>query len=326
MLALVTGASGFVGSHLCGLLRREGHAVRALVRPGRVPENLAGLDVEIVRGELTAPETLPAAVQGVDWVFHLAAALKGFREEDLARVNVGGTRALVEACLAAPAPPRRFVHVSSLAAGGPSPAGGAPRPAGAPDAPLTWYGRTKLEGEKVVAAAERLTSVICRPAVVFGPRERDVLQYFQIARRGFLPVLGRRDRHYSLVYGPDLALGLLRAAQAETPRAAVYDVASPEVVTWRELGLAIAAALGKKARVVRLPEWVAPPAGAVADLFARIAGKPQIFSSQKVVEMRAPAWVADTAPAARDLGFVAPTPLAAALAETAAWYREHGWL
>ena len=83
MLALVTGASGFVGSHLCELLRREGHAVRALVRPGRVPENIAGLDVEIVRGELTAPETLPAAVRGVDWVFHLAAALKGFREEDL---------------------------------------------------------------------------------------------------------------------------------------------------------------------------------------------------------------------------------------------------
>lgn len=325
MLALVTGGQGFVGSHLCARLVAEGHSVRVLARPSSRLDNLAGLDVEVLRGDVTEAAGLARAVAGCDAVFHAAAALKGLRERDLLRVNAHGTRNLAAAAAASARPPR-FVYVSSAAAAGPSPGGRTPRTEEMPPEPLTWYGRSKLAGEEAVRATRGLEWTIVRPPIVFGPRERDVLDYFRLARRGWLPVVGRADRFYSLLYARDLAEGLVRAGTAAAGAGETYFLAGPEVVSWAELGRLIGAALGVGGRVLRIPEAAASAAGRLADLAAQARRRPAIFSSQKVLEMRAPAWVCSAAKAERDLGWRAATPLADALASTASWYREHGWL
>jgi nucleoside-diphosphate-sugar epimerase len=326
MLALVTGGHGFVGSHLCARLLAEGHRVRVLARPSSDLGNLAGIEVEVLRADVTEPARMPEAVAGCDVVFHLAGALKGLREEDLFRVNAQGTGNLAAACAAASPRPSRFVYVSSLAAAGPSPGPEAPRTEDMPPHPLTWYGRSKLAGEEAVRSALGLNWTIVRPPIVYGPRERDVLGYFRIARRGWLPVVGFADRFYSLIYAEDLAAGLVRAAQ--TPRAVgqVYFLAGPEVVSWIELGRLIASALGVTGRPLRVPEAVASAAGWIADAVARAQSRPHIFSSQKVLEMLAPAWVCSPDKAAREIGWRSATPLADGLASTARWYRDHGWL
>ena len=326
MLALVTGGHGFVGSHLCGRLLAAGHRVRVLARPSSNLGNLAGIQLEVVRADVTDPARMPEAVAGCDVVFHLAGALKGLREDDLFRVNAQGTRNLAAACAAASPRPRRFVYVSSLAAAGPSPGGKAPRTEDMPPRPLTWYGRSKLAGEDALCSVSGLDWTIVRPPIVFGPRERDVLGYFRIARRGWLPVVGFADRFYSLIYAEDLAAGLVRVAEAPRAAGQVYFLAGPEVVSWVELGRLIAAALGVVGRPLRLPEAVASAAGMIADAVAHVQGRPYIFSSQKVREMLAPAWVCSADKAARDLGWQAQTPLADALASTARWYRDHGWI
>jgi len=326
MLALVTGGHGFVGSHLCGRLLAAGHRVRVLARPSSNLGNLAGIQLEVVRADVTDPARMPEAVAGCDVVFHLAGALKGLREDDLFRVNAQGTRNLAAACAAASPRPRRFVYVSSLAAAGPSPGGKAPRTEDMPPQPLTWYGRSKLAGEDALCSVSGLDWTIVRPPIVFGPRERDVLGYFRIARRGWLPVVGFADRFYSLIYAEDLAAGLVRVAEAPRAAGQVYFLAGPEVVSWVELGRLIAAALGVVGRPLRLPEAVASAAGMIADAVAHVQGRPHIFSSQKVREMLAPAWVCSADKAARDLGWQAQTPLADALASTARWYRDHGWV
>jgi nucleoside-diphosphate-sugar epimerase len=326
MRALVTGGQGFVGSHLCARLVTEGHRVRVLARTSSDLGNLAGVDVEVVRGDVTRPESLGSAVAGCDVIFHVAGALKGLRERDLFHVNADGTRNLVAAAAGAQPRPSRFVYISSLAAAGPSPGGEAPRTEAMPLQPLTWYGHSKLAGENAVRAAVGLDWTIVRPPIVFGPRERDVLGYFRIARRGFLPVVGFSDRYYSLIYVGDLVDGLVRAAAAPAAVGQVYFLAGPEVVSWVELGQLIASALGVAGRPLRLPELVAAAAGRLADLYARARGRPEIFSSQKVIEMLAPAWVCSADKAARDFGWRASTPLPDALATTARWYREHGWL
>ena len=326
MLALVTGGHGFVGSHLCARLLAEGHRVRALARPSSDLGNLAGIAVEVVRADVTEPARMPEAVAGCDVVFHLAGALKGLREEDLFRVNAQGTRNLAAACATASPRASRFVYVSSLAAAGPSPGGEVPRTEDMPPHPLTWYGRSKLAGEDAVRSLAGLEWTIVRPPIVYGARERDVLGYFRIARRGWLPVVGFGDRFYSLIYAEDLAAGLVRVA--ESPRAAgqVYFLAGPEVVSWIELGRLIASALGVAGRPLRVPEAVASAAGWIADTVAHVQGRPHIFSSQKVLEILAPAWVCNADKAARDIGWRAETPLADGLASTARWYRDHGWL
>ena len=326
MRALVSGGQGFVGSHLCARLVAQGHRVRVLARPSSDLRNLAGVDVDVVRGDVTQPASLPSAVAGCDVIFHVAGALKGLREQDLSRVNADGTRNLLAAVASATPRPSRFVYVSSVAAAGPSPGGRAPLTEEMPSQPLTWYGHSKLAGENAVRAAMGVDWTIVRPPIVFGPRERDVLGYFRIARRGFLPLVGFSDRHYSLIYVEDLADGLIRAAEAPVAVGQVYFLAGAEVVSWLELGQLIASALGVAGRPLRLPEVVAVVAGRIADLFARARGRPEIFSSQKVIEMLAPAWVCSADKAARDFGWRASTRLPDALAMTARWYREHGWL
>jgi nucleoside-diphosphate-sugar epimerase len=324
MLALVTGGTGFIGSHLCKLLTKEGHRVRVLLRTSSSTANLKDA-IERVYGDLESNEGMAEALEGVHWVFHLAGALKGFREADLMRVNRDGTRRLVEACLTASRPPSRFVLVSSLAAAGPSPGGTTPLSEDAPAKPLTWYGKSKLEAERVVLESG-LPSVIVRPPIVFGPGDRDVYSYFCMARRGLLPVPGRTERYYSLVFAPDLVDGILRCAEASLPSGEILHITGPEVVSWHELGISIATALGVKGHILPLPELAIRAAGRCADGIARLRGKPEIFSSQKVLEMLAPAWVAAHDKAQRLLGWTAATHLDEALAQTAHWYREHGWL
>jgi nucleoside-diphosphate-sugar epimerase len=190
MRALVTGGQGFVGSHLCERLVAQGHCVRVLARPSSDLRHLSGIEVEVVRADVTEPAGLPSAVAGCDVVFHVAGALKGLRERDFFRVNADGTRNLVGAAVVAEPRLARFVYVSSLAAAGPSPGGSTPRTEEMPPEPLTWYGRSKLAGERAVRAVAGLNWTIVRPAIVFGPREHDLLRYFRLARRGCLPVVG----------------------------------------------------------------------------------------------------------------------------------------
>jgi nucleoside-diphosphate-sugar epimerase len=321
VLALVTGGSGFIGSHLCERLLEAGHRVRVLARPGSGLGNLQGLDCEVLRGGLEDAGSLARAVAEADWVFHLAGALKGFQADDLMRVNRDGTRNLLRACREH-APAARFLLVSSLAAGGPSD-GAAPRAEDAPARPLTWYGRSKLEAEREVLASG-LQTVILRPPVVFGPRDRDVLGYFRMARR-FLPVPGRGGRRYSLIYAPDLADGLLRAAQTPCPSGEIFHLTGPDL-PWAAFGQRIAAALGRSVPVLAVPEALVRLLGHAADLGSRLRGRAGIFSSQKVLEMLAAGWVASPDKAARVLGWTAPTALDPALAATVAWYRDHDWL
>jgi nucleoside-diphosphate-sugar epimerase len=283
------------------------------------------MKVEIVRGDVTDFASLCAAVGGVEWVFHLAAALKGFRQDDFFRVNVEGTRNVAGACRRADRL-QRLVVVSSLAAAGPSPGGRAPRTEEMPDAPVSWYGRSKLDGDRAVQGTAELPSVIVRPPIVFGPRERDAYRYFWLARRGVLPVLGTVERFYSLVYGPDLAMGLVHAARTASAPGRVFFLTGPEVVTWGQLGRLVADALGISGRIVRVPERLGRVAGAIADVAARVTGHPRTFGSQKMIEMRQPAWVASPERAARELGWTAPTPLPNAVEAAVRWYRDHGWL
>jgi dihydroflavonol-4-reductase len=325
MLVLVTGGQGFIGSHLCERLAAKGYRVRVLARPTSDLSHLDGLDTEVVRGDLGRDGDLTRAVAGSEWIIHLAGALKGFNQEEFLQVNREGTRRLTEACRAGAPHLSRFVLVSSLAALGPSPGGEVPIPEDGPARPLTWYGRSKLEAEEVLRNSGLPWSIV-RPPIVFGPRDRDLLSFFRIVRRGLLPVPGRKERSYSLVYAPDLADGIIRVSESSASSGEAFHLAGPEVVTWRGFGEKIAAALGGRCHVLRLPEALVRASGTFADRSARLRGRPHIFSSQKVIEMLAPAWVASPRKAQELLGWTSETPLDEALARTVRWYRDQGWL
>lgn len=322
---LVTGATGFVGSHLVEALKsRVGH-VRALVRPTSDVSHLEALGVQYVAAGLDDEEALSAAMEDRQLVFHLAAATRARSRAEYERTNVEGTRALVAAALGAEPRPRRLIYLSTLAAVGPS----AERPSRPYDTPrpLTTYGETKWRGEQIcLAAGSAMDVVVLRPPAVYGPRDRDLLTFFRFACRGVLPLpAGRDGRRLQLIHVSDLVAALIRAAEVKAAHG-IYHVADPQAYAWSDVAVLIGRSVGRRARVVPVPAQVVRWAAALSEGFGRLRGRASIFNREKALELLAPGWECEVRRASEELEFETKIPLPQGLAETAAWYRGRSWL
>jgi nucleoside-diphosphate-sugar epimerase len=256
---------------------------------------------------------------------HMAALTHARTEHEYRRVNVEGTRALLDAARTATTPPRRFVYLSSLAAVGPCSNGGGVRHDAVPK-PLTAYGRTKLAGERLsLEAGDWIEAVILRAPAVYGPRDTDLFHFFRIARRGVIPVPTGPTRPLQMVHVADLAAALVRAVTAQRA-AGVYHIAEARAYTWEEVGRLVGEAVGKRVRAVRVPAALISALASASEIAAAAVGRSVIFNRDKARELLAPGWLCDTEAARTDLGYEAKIGLAEGLRATAQWYRQQGWL
>ena len=322
---LLTGATGFVGSHVAGAFLRAGWSVRVMARSADRARSVAELGADIVPGSLEDGAALAEACRGVDVVVHMAALTHARTEHAYAAVNVEGTARLLRASLAAMPRPARFVYLSSLAAVGPAVDGRGVR-ADDPPRPLTAYGRSKLAGEGVcLEARDRIEVVILRAPAVYGPRDTDMFHFFRLARRGVLPVPTGPARPLQLVHVADLARALVFAADAPDA-AGIYHIAEQRSYSWEEVGQLVGAAVDRRVRPLRVPAMLIRGLAAVSEAVAGAAGRSSIFNRDKARELLAPGWLCDTEAARLDLKFEADIPLEDGLRATAQWYREQGWL
>ncbi len=327
MRVLVTGATGFLGSHVAEQLARQGHTVRVLVRRTSDRSFLQGFEAEEALGDVTQPETLPSAVEGMEAVVHAAGLTKARSAAEFEAVNAGGTANLL-AALDPAQPLRRFVLISSLAAHGPS-EDGRPRPSDAQPTPVTAYGRSKLKAEELVRswAADGRAATIIRPPGIYGPRDRQTLIFFQLARWRLAPLLGGGANSISCVYVDDAArAAVLSATAGDDAPSATYALDDGAVYTWRDLLAAVEQAVGKKALRLPSPPWAFAAAALVSELYGRLRRQAVSFTRDKVIEMRQPSWVCSHEEISRDLGWQPQVGLSEGAALTAAWYRQHGWL
>jgi nucleoside-diphosphate-sugar epimerase len=322
MRALVTGATGFVGSHLVEALRARGEVVTILARSARRAEALRPLGVTVVEGDLHDATALARAVEGQDVILHVAGMVAARNEAEFLRANREGTANLLAAGERAGG--ARFVLVSSMAAAGPAPQG-RPLDGSEPPRPVTAYGRSKLAAEQVVSAG-RLPWTIVRPPAVYGPRDREVLKVFRLARLGIAPVFGDGTQELSAVHGADLGAALVAAATSPATAGKVYCACHAEVFTSGEFVRAIAAAMGRQVRIVGLPGVLARGLLGITELGAHLAGQATILTRDKANEFFQPAWTGDPRPLTGDTGWEARYDLAGGLADTYRWYRSAGWL
>ncbi len=317
-LILVTGATGFVGRALVEHLLASGvepGRLRLLVRDARRAAAVGLPAASLVQGHLAAADAVSAAARGVATAFHIAGAVKAGSRQEFMATNAGGTEIVVRA-LCAGAPGCRLVHVSSLAAAGPSVHG--ETSALPPERCRPWsdYGESKRRGELAVqAVGERLAWVIVRPPVVYGPRDAATRLLFRQALAPLVAVPWRA-RPLSLIHVRDLVSALALTARASIAQR-VLPVEGPDRHDTDSLACAIAAACGRGARLVRVPLACAWPIALGCDWLGRLRGRPPWFGRDKLRDLRAPGWVADPAPAREALGFVPSIPTAVGFRETA---------
>jgi dihydroflavonol-4-reductase len=319
-VALVTGATGFVGGHLVEALVGSGTSVRCLVRP-QSDRRWLPASVDLAYGSIDNAASLTSAVDGVAVVYHLAAVTSAIRGFDYDGVNHGGVVRLLDA-LAARAPDARLVFSSSVAAGGPAHMG-RPVTEADPPAPIGPYGVSKARAEQAIATSG-LNTVIVRPPAVYGPRDRDVLTVFRMMVHGWALRTGPVGQQLAMIHVRDLVSGLLAAGRHREARGVYY--VNGGNYSWEDITAAMGAAVGRRLRVVSLPPGALMAAGRVGRMWAGLSGKRPSITPERALDLVQPAWTCDDARARRELGYAPVVPIAEGMEETAAWYRAAGWL
>jgi len=324
---LVTGATGFVGGNLVEALLLRGYAVTCLVRATSDIGMLQRPSVRLVFGDLDDRAAVRNAAKAMRTIYHVAGATKASGREQFFKINQAGTRRLLEAAAEVNPKLSRFVHMSSLAAAGPSPEGQGLIEDARPN-PVSWYGESKLRSEEeALRYAGAFPVTILRPSAVYGPGDKDILLFFRMIQKGFLLTPGTCDRSFSLIHVNDLVNATLKAGEAnDMSSGEVFFISRPEAYVWEDVGRAIAHALGKNYRRISLPQWMVTSAGFTGDLYARITGRPAAINSQKVKELLQQSWLCDSSKARVRLGFSPSIDLEGGIRETARWYQNRGWL
>jgi uncharacterized protein YbjT (DUF2867 family) len=297
----ITGATGFVGGRLLELALAEGHQIRALAR--RTQQERDG--VTWIDGALDRPDSLDRLAEGADAVIHVAGVLNARDSAGFEAGNVTGTSAMVAA--AEKAEVQRFVHVSSLAAREPK---------------LSLYGASKAGSEALVGASP-LSCAIIRPPAVYGPGDKETLDLFRMAKRGFilLPPGGR----LSLIHVDDLGRLLLALAQPTSPKGLLVEPDDGRHGGWthEEFGQALGRALGRRVVNISTPRPILDLCARVDRLVRRDQAK---LTRDRVAYFCHPDWMVDPGRGAPEQLWRPAIDTEQGLADTARWYREAGWL
>lgn len=320
MKALVTGATGFIGSHLTAALIRQGFDVVCLVRNTSSLKYLEGLNIKTVNGDCTDMESLSVAVKDVDYIFHLAGLTKAYSEKDYYNVNVKGTENIIKATIENNPGIKRFFYLSSLAAVGPS-YDGKPLNEDCEQRPVSLYGRTKLEGEKIVYGNRgNLPVTIVRPPAVYGPRDRDLLVFFKMVKSGVIPYWGKC--YYSFLYVDDLINGIILAALSEESAGEIFFMTDGNIYSSDDIIEAISDALQKRPVRLSVPKFVMPALGFIAEKAKGLS----IISTDRLRDMKYSHWICDTSKAMNRLKFKPEVKIKEGARWTADWYRINQWL
>ena len=323
---MLTGASGFVGSHILDSLRRRGIPTALLLRPGSSRRFIAPhlAEIELRTGSIDDPESLQRAMAGITHVIHCAGATRASRVAGLYEVNQAGTRNVVNAVNGQQGQIQRLVHISSLAAAGPAQPEKPAREQD-PPRPVSEYGKSKLAGEQEVRVHCRTEHVILRPSAVYGPRDAEFLRLFQAAKWHLLARLGG-GQTLSLVFVRDLAEAVATCLDHPAAASKTYFVAAREVVTARRMAEEVAAQMNVWTVPLPVPLALLWLMCLAQEIRSRLTGKPNVLSLQKFAELRAPGWVCDPTLLERETGYACPTTLKTGVAETLSWYRQQHWL
>jgi len=324
MKIFITGGTGFIGSQLIEYFLDQKNAdIYALVRNRKNLKWLESLDLHILEGDLFSIPPLP---NDIDFVFHVAGITKANKSAYYYTVNQHGTASLLQALQSQQMNLKRMVLLSSQAVCGPSFDGQHIRE-NSPPAPITHYGRSKLEAEnEALKFKERFPLTVLRAPTIFGPRDPVLLPYFKFINKGILPSFGGKQRLVSLCYVKDLIKSFDLSIKGSLKSGNIFHVADPVPRSWDELGLAAGKALDVNLKTIKLPLCTFYPVYLIAEFLGKISNNPSILSREKYLEMKQSAWIVNTDAVQEKLGFTPLLSFQDAVQETIDWYKNENWL
>lgn len=328
MKVLVTGATGFIGSHVADKLLAKGYDVRCIARKTSNLRWLDGKNFEIVEASLDNPESLIKAVEGVDYVYHVAGLTFARNYEEFLKGNRDATANLISVVEKHAPNIKRFLFVSSQTVAGPAKSLYEPVDETTPRNPITSYGRSKKEAEDVVLSyKDKIPFTIVRAPAVYGPRDTAIYDIFRTVKMGLGTMVGFRDKYISLIHSEDLSRGIIEAAESEKTKDEIYFVSSEEFYTWKQLINIIAEKMNKKFVLkIRLPHFIVLTVAAISEFLGKFSDKPPVFNYEKGIDFIQDYWICSTEKAKRDFGYRQMMSIEDGMQNTIEWYKQNKWL
>lgn len=325
-IAVVTGANGFVGSHLVDLLIEKGFIVKCITRKSSNMKWLQGKNVEIFDCGLFDKDGLKKAFKGADYIFHVAGVVKSKKPEGYYKGNVEATKNVLESAVEVKETIKKIVIVGSQTAAGPS-LDGKPVIESLPVKPITTYGRSKAEQEKLAATfMDKLPISICRAPAIYGERDTEIFIFFNTFASGLMTTIGFDKKVISLIHVKDLVYGLYLSAIKNISAGQTYFISSEKIYTWEEIGEVTSKVMNKKAFRVKVPHSVVYSIAAVAQFFAMFSSKAATLNIEKARDLTRKAWICSTEKAVKQLNYRQKISIEDGIKRTVDWYKKEGWL
>ncbi len=320
--ALVTGAAGFVGSHLCETLIKDGCEVVGLIGPTCDTQWIENLDMTLIRGDLMDKKSLFKAVRGVNQVYHLAGMLGSSKSYLIFGTNYEGTKNLIDVCLNNGAKLNRFLFVSSHAVMGPTPKDKLYNE-DMECQPVSDYGKSKLLAEQYLQSTNgQLPHTIVRLPIVYGPRSfKGFFSVYKLLKKRLHFNFGKGECNIGFVQ--DMVDGMIDASQSQNTLGKAYFLGEKKTYSFNEIFGTIQKAVGKKAVKITVPYFIAYLFAASSELYARMSGG-QVLLFKK--DFKHPFWRMDVSKAEEDFGFKTKIPFEEGVKITADWYKKNGFL
>jgi dihydroflavonol-4-reductase len=324
--AVVTGANGFVGSHLVDLLLENNYIVRCITRKNSDLKWLHSKNIEFFNSGLMDKDGLRKAFQGADYIYHVAGVVKSKKPEGYYLGNVETTRVLLETAVEFKNTIKKFLIVSSQTAAGPSLNGNAITEE-EPCNPITTYGRSKLAEEELAKSFMNVLPItICRAPAVFGERDTEIFIFFNTFSKGLMTTIGFDQKKISLIHVRDLVKGFILAAESDKSSGQTYFISSEKYYSWDEIGDITSKVLGKKPLKIRVPHSIVYTIAAIAQFVSMFSNKPATLNIEKARDLTRHAWICNTSKAIRDLNYHQCIPIEEGIKMTCEWYKKQGWI
>jgi dihydroflavonol-4-reductase len=323
---VLTGANGFIGSHLAEYMHNKGFEVHCIVRKSSNLKWIENKGFIFHTCGLEDIEAMKNAFEGAVYIFHLAGTVSGFSYNDYYYGNVTLTENVLSAILLCDKKPDKVLVTSSLAVGGPAKKG---QPISEKDGfhPVSMYGKAKVEQERVCQKyKDKLPITIARPSVISGEREVELFQFIETVNNKFVPHVGFSDKYLGIIYITDLLDALYKMTVSEKTAGEAYYLSSETEISWRQVRDICADILGVKPFTLTLPHLVIHLAGHISGWVGKLKGKAPTFDAEKAKEGVQEAWTCSVEKAKQDFGFEQKVSIEEGLRKAIEWYKKEGWL